>query len=766
VAVRPLRFASHGLTFSPARDLSLIDNRADGGLKPLLQWHDITLEPLKQLGARRFCWINPNRPDLLPRLNYYQVRADESLAVPNNHLTLQNLHLVGGFPLSDSCWQVGPMAPPFRYCGDSLEVTEENGTVRASPQHVHWLSVHNLRDDRNAHPYQFAEHGAFVYLMDDGSMRYFDVIDMFVRPAPPSEEARKKLQADEAYRQACYTLKHRIDLCDVSQLQRPLAEWHLGLKFWQSVVGAMKAVDAYKICLYDFYASATCAEQRQDERQLAKLWVARMDELLPLDTLLEPKPAIPLMKLGPMALRSCGWQPSHFKVQLAHVEGVCDCVAASGTHVGVTIQQVPQSLRDVCLGLTSDALNGGVCFEMHISPIAAITLPLLNRIRAGIPLAATHFAFLYPLDHPVTAEESAGFREAVHGNDLSLLTVGGFLYLAADGSIVEGGIRTLKFGVDGLCFSAARDLDVFVAFSHGLTQAQGQAPTEGDVMKEIEQRQWWRPVTAKHLLRQKVTKFAWMPPMGAAAAKQNGASIGPTSSLRTFMMPGLRRDGVPLADHTTNAAYSFNVHGGFVYRCDVKGVARTVYFDVLADPSAALYAQLEQLEGFQGIADMIADLKQRMLGHTCESPAPIQSREVAQCIQRHTQRSVEAANSMLGEYIHAIANLQAKDCSVCCEPYGLSRKRRVFRVCKHAVCAECEPRLPKRGQCPLCNMTRGLAAGEEEWLQLLDDQEQLVAHLQRHTVNLADLWWTSGKQASPAASTANIFPAVARPQLV
>lgn len=230
--------------------------------------------------------------------------------------------------------------------------------------------------------------------------------------------------------------------------------------------------------------------------------------------------------------------------------------------------------------------------------------------------------------------------------------------------------------------------------------------------------------------------------MGAAAAEPSGASVGPISSLRTYVLPGLRRDGVPLADHTTNARYSFNEHGGFVYRCEVKDIVRTVYFDVLADPSAALYAQLEQLEGFQGIADMIADLKQRMLGHTCEAPAPIQSREVAQCIQRHTQRSAEAANRMLGEYIHAIANLQAEECSVCCEPYGPSRKRRVFGVCKHAVCAECEPRLSPRGRCPLCNMHRGLASGEEGWLQLLDDQTQLVAHLTRHTVNLVDLWWT------------------------
>merc|ERR1719203_1415329 len=102
-----------------------------------------------------------------------------------------------------------------------------------------------------------------------------------------------------------------------------------------------------------------------------------------------------MMSLGPMALRACGWQRAHIELCFAAaLQAGLDKLAASGAQITARIKQVPPCLRSCQLGLTSEAANGELSLLATLSPISAITLPLLSRFRAGIPLAATHFAYL------------------------------------------------------------------------------------------------------------------------------------------------------------------------------------------------------------------------------------------------------------------------------------------------------------------------------------------------------------------------------------
>jgi len=177
-------------------------------------------------------------------------------------------------------------------------------------------------------------------------------------------------------------------------------------------------------------------------------------------------------------------------------------------------------------------------------------------------------------------------------------------------------------------------------------------------------------------------------------------------------------------------------HGLFAYKVAAGGKEQTIYFDVLPDPSAALFAQLEQLEGFKGLGDLISSMKNRLLGlgdGAAQYSEVVDSQTVASCIEQATGRSAQAVSKMLAEYIRAIADLQNEFCPICSEPYGQTRPRASFRVCKHTTCSECEPKLQR---CPLCNVKHPLPKLAEDWLQMLDNPEELAELLRRGTSTL------------------------------
>jgi len=717
LAVRPLRLAAKGLSFTLPRDLGLLDGT--GKLPHLLAWHDVTLEPLRSRGVRSFTWINPSRPDLLRHLNYFHVRADEDMALPppGNRIALDNVHLLAG----------DGSARPLPQSEKDLQVEDERGT-RAAPQVLHALSRHNLRHSRNAHFYQFAEHGAFAYKMDDGRVRYFDVVDSFVRPEVGDLASNARLRQNVDYQMACESVATTAAACRglLGGGAASPAEWPPGALQWKQLADALAAVDAYERVLMEYFAKEKVAAAKLDAKQIVQVCSARRDEVMRLEDLLAPRPAPKLGELGPIGLRSCGWTHEHLELLFdrgssgelpAAAVSRIEALVQSSTEMAVRVKGLPSCLSSGELGLSSEVSTLETC----LSPLSLVTLPVLSRTKADIPLSATHFAFLYPVDTPcvAAAKGSECYSEAEHGNDLSLLVMGGFIYLDERGRIVDDGIKTLKFGVEGLRFSVVRDLKAFMAASQGLAAARGERiPTKS--LEGLEQEDRWHRVTSPVLRQMSVTDFRWVAPLRSA-------------------QPQLHREEVRLADPSSGAPYVLHEHGCFMYRCLDGGARRTIYFDVLPDPSAALYAHLEQLEGFRGIAQLVAGLKRRLLGlRDGAVPLPVSSRSLALCISEASGKSLHAVHRMLADYIRAIANMQAEKCPVCMEPYGLDRPRMSFRVCKHTACAACGSKLTR---CPLCNVQRPPPKLAEAWQQLIDKPDELVDCLIAHDINIADLWW-------------------------
>merc|ERR1712224_741841 len=151
-----------------------------------------------------------------------------------------------------------------------------------------------------------------------------------------------------------------------------------------------------------------------------------------------------------------------------------------------------------------------------------------------------------------------------------------------------------------------------------------------------------RTVTAPGLQRLRASHFLWMPP--------------PVHE-QPSLLPGLQRHGVRLADPSGGAPYEMGKHGLFAYKVAAGGKEHTIYFDVLPDPSAALFEEMEQLEGFKGLGDLISSMKNRLLGHgdnVSQYSEVVDSQTVASCIEQATGRSAQAVSKMLAEYIRAI----------------------------------------------------------------------------------------------------------------
>lgn len=202
---------------------------------------------------------------------------------------------------------------------------------------------------------------------------------------------------------------------------------------------------------------------------------------------------------------------------------------------------------------------------------------------------------------------------------------------------------------------------------------------------------------------------------------------------------------MPLADHSSCGPYVMGAHGCFAYKLADGQKVNAIYFDVLPDPAAALYASLEQLEGFRGLSQLISMMKQRLLGESQASQFSdvVSSRNLATCIEQTSGKSAKAVSHMLAEYVRAVADLQMESCSVCAEAYGAGRPRLCFRVCKHTACEDCAQRLER---CPLCNVQHPPPKLADGWLTLLDKPEELANAFLSRDINIAELWWQDTRQ--------------------
>merc|ERR1719375_1296048 len=203
----------------------------------------------------------------------------------------------------------------------------------------------------------------------------------------------------------------------------PKSQWNMNAAQWKSLAKALDSVERYRQTLTEFYSRCQNSDAKLDTKQIAKMCTARCDEVLKLDNLLEPRPAIPMMQLGPMALRACNWKAAHVDLCFAKAAGASSVQEASGLfekqvtsgkQTTVHIKLLPASLQLPELSMTPETDNGKG-LDATLSPISSVTLPLLNRIKAGIPLAATHFAFLFPVNDSrvQAAENSPSFRPEV-----------------------------------------------------------------------------------------------------------------------------------------------------------------------------------------------------------------------------------------------------------------------------------------------------------------------------------------------------------------
>ncbi len=165
----------------------------------------------------------------------------------------------------------------------------------------------------------------------------------------------------------------------------------------------------------------------------------------------------------------------------------------SGSKSFVIVCEQTKSLVSRLLGATDVALVG------TLSPVAPVTLPDDAKSAAGIPHAASFFAYAYPLQQLTEAFDSlmkTVFSSVTHNHDderLMFMLLGGFCYFDGQGTYLQCNALSLKPSKIRLWL-------------------EGPFPASEGAIQALRARDRIQPVRTKALRRGGVEEFGWVHP--------------------------------------------------------------------------------------------------------------------------------------------------------------------------------------------------------------------------------------------------------------
>ncbi|KAL1527432.1 hypothetical protein AB1Y20_016098 [Prymnesium parvum] len=246
--------------------------------------------------------------------------------------------------------------------------------------------------------------------------------------------------------------------------------------------------------------SSTYRARRSSRRENIENWVARQKEV-------KPEGGLHLMMLESLQIHpnaKVKIHPSTFEVlsnELHHItiKGPPELIARFRSVLG---HEEPTSV---------------------LSPTSPINLSNEDAVKAGFPEGVRYFAYLHPVRELEQLNEAQIARlmtvDAHVEQEMSVLRMGGFVYLDQKGTLLRINAITADGGIGELCF-------------------EGPAPVNPMALARLRQQERLRPVTLKALREAGAVEFAWVNP------QEFGAKLGPLrADFGAFAYTGGRVDG-------------------------------------------------------------------------------------------------------------------------------------------------------------------------------------------------------------------------------